>query len=377
MDRSWIQLKNRLHVDYREGVKKFLEFAFAHIEPGSKILCPCLRCNNCYRKSREEVDAHLLVFGIVRSYTRWVHHGEEFEYDSDSDVDNGIEGQQGEEDVEDDDMKEMINDIATGIYGDTWQGFDSTSQGPGGVHESEETFVALLREARQQLYPGCEKFSRLSFIVKLLHIKIMNNWTNKSFNMLLELLKEALPDGETLLGSYAEAKKLIHDLGLGYIKIHACEFDCALFWKEHKDLDNCPKCQTSRWNFKGSKKIPKKVLRYFPLKPMLQRLFVNKNIAEDMRWHKEKRVDEINVSRHPADSPLWKDFDEKHKSFAEDPRNVRVGLASDGFNPFGNMSNAYSIWPVIVTPYNLPPWRSKANSDSGRGITIRGPRMQK
>ncbi|KAL0324726.1 UNVERIFIED_CONTAM: hypothetical protein Scaly_2439700 [Sesamum calycinum] len=71
--------------------------------------------------------------------------------------------------------------------------------------------------------------------------------------------------------------------------------------------------------------------------------------------HKEKLVHENDVMRHPADSELWRDFDKKYPLFADDPRSVRIGLASDGFNPFGNMSTSYSIWPVLV-PYNLPPW---------------------
>jgi hypothetical protein len=29
----------------------------------------------------------------------------------------------------------------------------------------------------------------------------------------------------------------------------------------------------------------------------------------------------------------------KHLEFADDPRNLRLGLATDGFNPFGSMSN--------------------------------------
>ncbi|GJT25794.1 hypothetical protein Tco_0895731 [Tanacetum coccineum] len=37
-------------------------------------------------------------------------------------------------------------------------------------------------------------------------------------------------------------------------------------------------------------------------------------------------------------------------------RNVRLGLAVDGFNPFDNLSQAYSMWPGILTTYNLPPW---------------------
>jgi len=59
--------------------------------------------------------------------------------------------------------------------------------------------------------------------------------------------------------------------------------------------------------------------------------------------------------RHPADGAGWKHFDREFPQFALDPRNVRLGLASDGFNPFGNMSTAYSMWPVVLVPYNLPP----------------------
>jgi hypothetical protein len=74
-----------------------------------------------------------------------------------------------------------------------------------------------------------------------------------------------------------------------------------------------------------------------------------------MRWHKEKCVDD-GVLRHPVNSIAWKTFDEKHRSFALDPHNVRLGLASDGFNLFGTMSIAHSTWPVVLVPYNLPPW---------------------
>ena len=50
-------------------------------------------------------------------------------------------------------------------------------------------------------------------------------------------------------------------------------------------------------------------------------------------------------------------FIKKHSWFAQDPRNGMLGLATYGFNPFGNMNNSYSMWPVIVFPYNLPPWK--------------------
>ena len=42
---------------------------------------------------------------------------------------------------------------------------------------------------------------------------------------------------------------------------------------------------------------------------------------------------------------------------------MRLGLAADGFNPYSNLSTAYSCWPVVLVTYNLPPWKcmSKEN----------------
>ena len=61
--------------------------------------------------------------------------------------------------------------------------------------------------------------------------------------------------------------------------------------------------------------------------------------------------------RHPADGKAWKEFDQMYPDFAADPRNVRSGLATDGFNPFGVLNQIHSTWPVVVFPYNLPPWK--------------------
>ncbi|CAN6556377.1 unnamed protein product [Malus baccata var. baccata] len=56
------------------------------------------------------------------------------------------------------------------------------------------------------------------------------------------------------------------------------------------------------------------------------------------------------------DSPAWKHLDNLYPDFATEIRNVRLGLASDGFNPFGKMRNDHSTWPVVLSVYNLPPW---------------------
>lgn len=86
-------------------------------------------------------------------------------------------------------------------------------------------------------------------------------------------------------------KKILKGLGLGYQNIDACVYDCALFYQEHEKKDKCPVCNEPRYkdsDYNQRKKVPKKVMRYFPLKPRLQRLFMSRHTANDMRWHKDK-----------------------------------------------------------------------------------------
>lgn len=77
--------------------------------------------------------------------------------------------------------------------------------------------------------------------------------------------------------------------------------------------------------------------------------------ATSLRWHHDDCSKDGKL-RHPADGQAWKDFNGHHPEFARDSRNIRLGLASDGFNPFRAMNLKYSAWPVILIPYNFPPW---------------------
>jgi hypothetical protein len=177
-------------------------------------------------------------------------------------------------------------------------------------------------------------------------------------------------------------KNIIHGLGLEYEKIHACPQDCMLFRGERANQQSCHVCGTSRWLTdndgegpilsKKNRKIPAKVLRYFPLIPRLQRLFSTTKTSNDMRWHDEGRTKD-KFLRHPADGECWKDLDDRYPKFAEDPRNVRLGLGSDGFNPFRNMSSKHSTWPVMLIPYNLPPWICMKQTSFILSMIIPGP----
>jgi hypothetical protein len=53
---------------------------------------------------------------------------------------------------------------------------------------------------------------------------------------------------------------------------------------------------------------------------------------------------------HPSDGEAWKVLNRFDVDFASDVRNVRFGLATDGFDPFSTNSTSYSCWLVFVVP---------------------------
>ncbi|KAL0540109.1 hypothetical protein IC582_024338 [Cucumis melo] len=195
--------------------------------------------------------------------------------------------------------------------------------------------------------------------------------------MLLELLRAAFPMcSTTISSSFYEAKRKLRDLDLRYETIHAYKYDCVLYWKEFADLQDCLTCGEARYkiNHNRGKKISHKVLHHFPLVPRLQHLFVSQEGSADMRWHRDKRVETNDVLRHPTDAEGWKHFDSEFPDFASDPRNVHLGLASYGFNPFGQMSTSYSMWHVVLLPYNLPPWKCMKETNFFMSLLILGPK---
>jgi hypothetical protein len=76
---------------------------------------------------------------------------------------------------------------------------------------------------------------------------------------------------------------------------------------------------------------------------------------------------------HPANGEAWRSFDILPPDFMADSRNVRLGLIADGFNPFGNMSTSQSTWPVLLVPYNLPPWMCMKQTSFILSLVIPGP----
>ncbi|RDX89555.1 hypothetical protein CR513_28707, partial [Mucuna pruriens] len=141
-------------------------------------------------------------------------------------------------------------------------------------NEENEEIGDLVRDCNQKFYERCQKYSKLSFLLRLYHIKCLYGMTDKAITMILELLKYAFEYAKIPNFFFFEAKKI------------------------------CKHCKKSRGKPKGTngkKKLLVNFLCYFPLKPRLQRLFMCPKIATPIRWHVlNSNLD--GLLRHPRDA---------------------------------------------------------------------------
>ncbi|XP_070010201.1 uncharacterized protein [Nicotiana sylvestris] len=294
INKRWMYC-DRVSKEYLEGVEDFLNHAFSEKQRGEKIACPCTKCVLIHQVNRAAAYDHLVVNGIIPSYDTWFCHGESLKGSN-----NAGENNQSHSTLRSDDMRGMIHDA----FVDVTQFIDTDISESGGMDQNIQENTAHPYGNKPHL--EVDKFERL--------VKEANEELYPGY---------ALPEGEKLPPSFYETKKIVEGLGLK--------------WKN------------------DARKIPAKVLRCFPLKPRLQRLFMSSETSKAMLWHHEEH-NKDGVLRHPADSEAWKNFDSKYPEFAGDPCNVCPGLDSDGFNPFGTMRTVHKelneLWDVGIETYD-------------------------
>jgi hypothetical protein len=133
---------------------------------------------------------------------------------------------------EDDDISKLLRDLACGLddEGDMEDdgSFEPPNEDMAAIRKVAEAIRKVAENNSQELYLGCNNYSKLHFLVRLLHIKLIGGWNNISFDLLLDLLVDAVP-GIVLPINLHEAKKVVKSMGVGYNTIHACENDCIFY----------------------------------------------------------------------------------------------------------------------------------------------------
>lgn len=226
------------------------------------------------------------------------------------------------------------------------------------------------QQASTSIYTGAfeNKRSRFNIIIKYLCWQARHKISDVAMDELLKSISEdIIPEGLDRKGveiknnmpkNRAEARSVVREVGFDYVVYDACPCDGTLYYGERfEHLEKCPRenCGLSRYRTDmKSKKVPRKKMHYFPIGPRLQALFRSPKYSRLMQWAGSHRSTD-GWLRYPQDGTAWKKLETLCPFLREDIRNVVFGLATDGFNPFGNNSASHSTWPVILILYNLPP----------------------
>ncbi|KAL8512519.1 hypothetical protein ACS0TY_018844 [Phlomoides rotata] len=106
-------MNDRLNEEYKVGVAEYLNYAFSKMGEQREIRCPCVKFKNTDKGSREVVEMHLNVYGMMPNYTFWYHHGERRgETQSNDDDDDEVEENETEEEIQ-----EILQDFYPDYYG--------------------------------------------------------------------------------------------------------------------------------------------------------------------------------------------------------------------------------------------------------------------
>ena len=236
-DRSWMytgwKRGGDLTVEWIEKTEAFLNEAFAKVK-GSRITwCPCNRCGNTRRQTREDMTNHLCNYGFTRDHTRWTYHGEA------NCMRDEVVRQRIEEHDADAGVADMLDDFHEAH-------FDEGRREEEEPEATAKAYYDMLAAAQQPLH-GHTKVSQLDAIGRLMALKSQFTLSRDAFDVMLQVIGSMLPEGHILPKSMYEAQKLLRALKMPYEQIHACPKGCILFRKEHAEAKYCPKCESSRF----------------------------------------------------------------------------------------------------------------------------------
>jgi hypothetical protein len=148
--------------------------------------------------------------------------------------------------------------------------------------------------------------------------------------------------------------------GFDALKFDCCFNSCICYAPdEYQELDKCPYCSENRYDVNGK---PRKQFSALPLIPILLALVEAERPAADMGYRAAFEKDKDGVS-DVFDGKQYRRMRKKfvtvngrllkHKFF-DGPRDIAIGLSTDGFSPLKKKKNL-TAWPIVLVNYNLPP----------------------
>jgi len=146
-------------------------------------------------------------------------------------------------------------------------------------------FFDMLKDFDEPLWDGCTNHSKLSVIAQVFTIKLDCGLSEVGYDRIIKWARSILPEENRLKENFYAAKFMMKPLGLEYQKIDMCPNFCMLYYLENAELTECMTCGHSRYKPRigmGNTLVAYKKLRYFPITPRSQRLFMAPRIIEHL-----------------------------------------------------------------------------------------------
>ena len=148
-----------------KGVELFIQVAKQHLWWDNKTCYPCRDCQNAWFNDLLKIECHLIKLKFLKINQRCIFRGKEHESPTNGQNDVSVDTRVVDA-TDDDILNEVIdalNDACGPINKDINLG-ESISHGK---------IDYLFDEANKELYLSCRKFFTLTFLVKLMPVKIV------------------------------------------------------------------------------------------------------------------------------------------------------------------------------------------------------------
>jgi hypothetical protein len=196
MYKGWTP-NGRLTQEWIDNAQAFVDEAFRKVKgpkDSKMIWCPCGKCGNSRKRTKEVMAAHLHNFGFTRDYSKWTFHTETCRTRSEA-VRQLIEELDGDAGVAD-----MINDFHEAHF-----------QGERPEEEPEpcaKAYYDMLAAAQKPLHKHTD-LSQLDSIGHLMAVKSKHNLSRECFDALVTVFGDMLPKDHILPKNMYEAQKVL------------------------------------------------------------------------------------------------------------------------------------------------------------------------
>jgi len=179
--------------------------------------------------------------------------------------------------------------------------------------------------------------------LKLLHLKTLYNFTESAYDDIMKIFT-------TNNISLYKVKKYLKDvIGLVPVFYDMCENSCICYTGSYELYQNCPICNSSRFDAKGK---AKKVMPYLSLIDRLKVQFNDNNRSKELLYrHKyitNKNDDDLDDI---FDGKIYKEL--VNKNLFNNERDVALTASCDGYQIFKQKTD--DCWLFIVINNNLHP----------------------